>query len=86
MKKILIQVKQDGEDEGEQVQYAIGVVSPPAIMENWSDEKLEKQIDEEWTAWHKSEPYPDSDSQFIEWLTERGWKEEDMPLVHVIEG
>lgn len=83
-KMITITVKQDGE-----APYAIGAVLPP-------DELLADTRAGEpgfwhavvltlWQEWREAVPHPDSDSQFIDWLQERGWAAREPDVLVTLE-
>lgn len=90
-----IYVRQEGEDE-----YLIGSVTPPTVNGHpifstddyfrgqRSPEGKPVHIDDAladlWDEWREENPHPDTDSEFIEWLVEKGWTEHPVPHTFTI--
>lgn len=66
--KTLVCVMSDG---GEGERYHIGTVMLNDIPEN-----LDGQMQEWWEGFRQANQYPDSDSDFVDWLIESGFAEE----------
>ena len=64
----------------EQEPSVIGVVTPPASIAN---ENLDVELDCLWAEWREEEPDPDTDSEFVLWLTKRGWREVEPCASHI---
>jgi hypothetical protein len=78
-------VLQTQDDMG--VTYVIGAVEPPAGFDGDVHAALETLWNEWWESFDtdSSGNLPDSDSEFISYLVEKGWKEMDSPEVHTFE-
>jgi hypothetical protein len=53
--------------------YSIGSVVAPAYM---TDNDVRVSVDYLWNMWREEVPHPDSDSDFILWLIQKGWQED----------
>lgn len=79
--RITLRVQQSGEE-----QYQIGTVMPPTVnnLSVYSAEVVHSVLDSLWAEWREAEPYPDTDSQFVEWLVrEKGWQEAETNDEHI---
>ena len=95
---VTIRVQQSGEEA-----YDIGIVCPPTVngkpvyvdddgfLGKRSPEgvaiNIHDALDDLWAEWREEVPFPDTDSEFVEWLVEqKGWTEPDQQVcAHVIE-
>ena len=67
MKKVTLQIKYDDYNlDGSPL--VLGTIN---VADETTPDSLRRRINDEWSNFSYSEP--SSDSEFIDWLTERGW-------------
>ena len=65
------------EDDGKN--YDLGDVVPPKYIHQpeLGEAELSDLITDLWGKWREEVPQPDADSQFVDWLIEKGWTRSD---------
>lgn len=63
----------------EQEPFTIGIVTAPVGI---TADNVDAELDRLWREWREADPEPDSDSEFVLFLTECGWKEIESYAAH----